>query len=156
MSITLRSRAFEQGQTIPQRHTGEGEDVSPPLSWSNVPEEARELAVIVDDPDAPPHTWVHWVIYKIPPTADGLSEGVDGSPRPPSPEGAVQGTNDFGNVGYGGPMPPPGHGPHHYHFKIYALDTPLDLKPGATKQELLEAMEGHILAQGELVGTYQR
>lgn len=156
MGMKLTSSAFDKGQTIPRRHSGDGEDLSPPLSFSGVPEQARELAVIADDPDAPPHTWVHWVIYRIPPTADGLKEGIEPVPQPPSPAGAVQGKNDFGNMGYGGPMPPRGHGPHHYHFKLYALDTELDLQAGATKQELLKAMEGHIIAQAELVGTYER
>lgn len=156
MSITLRSSAFTNGQTIPTRHTGDGEDLSPPLSWSDLPEQTRELALIADDPDAPPHTWVHWVIYTVPPTADGLAEGVEKTSRPSVPHGAVQGVNDFGNIGYSGPLPPRGHGPHHYHFKLYALDDEMDLEPGATKQDLLSAMEGHVLAEGKLVGTYQR
>ncbi|MFW6066469.1 MAG: YbhB/YbcL family Raf kinase inhibitor-like protein [Planctomycetota bacterium] len=156
MSMKLTSTAFDNGQTIPGRYTGDGEDLSPPLSFSGVPEQAKELALIADDPDAPPHTWVHWVIYKIPPTVDGLDEGVEATPQPSSPAGALQGKNDFGNIGYGGPMPPKGHGPHHYHFKLYALDSELDLDAGATKQELLDTMEGHIVAEGELVGLYQR
>ncbi len=156
MSLTLRSSAFDNGQTIPTRHTGDGENLSPPLRWSDVPEQTKELAVIADDPDAPPHTWVHWVIYQIPPTADGLGEGIKPNPRPASPNGTAQGVNDFGNIGYGGPMPPRGHGPHHYHFKLYALDRETDLGPGATKKDLLKEIEGHILAKGELVGIYQR
>ena len=113
--------------------------------------------MIVDDPDAPTaQPWVHWVIYKIPPDAAGLAEGIPADAQLTSPAGALQGRNTSGDIGYHGPMPPPSHGVHHYHFKLYALNTQVDLKPGADKQALLSAMEGHILAQGELVGTYQR
>ncbi len=149
MEINVTSSAFEQGGRIPTKHTGEGEDVSPPLSWTGVPANAEELALICDDPDAPrPTPWVHWVVYKIPADRSGLEENAAG--------GAREGQNDFGTAGYGGPMPPPGHGVHHYHFKIYALDTALDAGAGLTKDELTAAMEGHVLAQGELVGTYER
>ena len=113
--------------------------------------------MIVDDPDAPTaQPWVHWVIYKIAPEVEGLAEGIPADAELSSPAGALQGKNTAGEIGYHGPMPPPGHGVHHYHFKLYALDKQLDLKAGANKQELLAAMEGHILAEGELVGTYQR
>ena len=149
MPLEVKSSAFAAGGTIPRKYTGEGTDVSPPLSWSNVPEGTKEFALICDDPDAPrPTPWVHWVLYKIPASVRELPEGSSG--------GAREGRNDFGNRGYGGPMPPPGHGVHHYHFKLYALDTELDLPPGATKDQVLAAMRGHVLAQGELVGTYQR
>lgn len=149
MAIGVSSPAFEAGGTIPRRHTGEGEDVSPPLEWSGLPEGTRELALICDDPDAPmPEPFVHWVLYKIPANKSGLSEG--------SAEGALEGRNSFGKVGYGGPMPPEGHGTHHYHFKVYALETQLDATPGLSKDQLLAAMEGHVLAEGELVGTYER
>jgi len=149
MPITVKSAAFGAGKPIPRKHTGEGEDVSPPLNWSGVPPQAKELALICDDPDAPrPKPWVHWVAYKIPAKATSLAEGSAG--------GALEGPNDFGNQGYGGPMPPPGHGTHHYHFKLYALDTELDLGPGANKEKLLKAVQGHVIAEGELVGTYER
>ena len=153
MMIRLTSPAFQAGQPIPSRYTADGADVSPPLSWSGVPEGTRSLALVCDDPDAPRGTWVHWVLYGLPPTVTELPEGVPADPT--TPQGAKQGTNDFGRLGYGGPAPPPGK-PHRYFFKIYALDIVPDLAPGASKQELLSAMEGHILAQGELMGTYKR
>ena len=155
MAIAVTSPAFAQGQAIPRKHSGEGEDVSPALAWSGVPEGTREIAVICDDPDAPrAEPWVHWVIYGIPPASTGLAEGV---PRTEAlDDGTTQGNNTWPRLGYNGPMPPPGHGTHHYHFKVYALDAPSGLKPGATKKQLLAAIEGHILAQGELVGTYER
>jgi len=149
MAIAITSTAFTAGGKIPVKHTGEGADTSPPLSWKGVPAGTKELALICDDPDAPrPTPWVHWILYKIPSTKASLAEGSAG--------GATEGRNDFGNSGYGGPMPPPGHGVHHYHFKLYALDAELSLKPGATKDQLLKAMKGHVLAEGELTGTYER
>ena len=157
MKLSIQSTAFGEGQPIPQLYTGEGQDISPPLSWSDIPPSAKELAMIVDDPDAPrDQPWVHWVIYKIPADALGLAKGIPTDAQLSAPAGALQGSNTSGDIGYHGPMPPPGHGLHHYHFKLYALDTQLDLKAGANKQALLTAMEGHILATGELVGTYQR
>jgi Raf kinase inhibitor-like YbhB/YbcL family protein len=159
MTIQVTSSAFKQGGTIPKKHTGEGADVSPPLAWSGVPEGTKELVLICDDPDAPRGTWVHWVIYKIPADAKGLPEGVTRKPKPADPAGALQGTNSWPegeNMGYRGPMPPPGHGVHHYHFKVYALDTPLAADPGLDKPTLLTIIRGHILAEGELMGTYQR
>ncbi len=149
MTIKITSSAFAPGAPIPKKHTGEGPDVSPPLAWSGIPAGTRELALICDDPDAPtPKPWVHWVLYKLPPTLAGLKEGETG--------GGLQGVTDFGRASWNGPMPPRGHGIHHYHFKLYALDRPLDVKPGLTKDQLLDAMKGHILDQGELVGTYER
>ena len=149
MTIELSSSAFEPDGAIPTKHTAEGQDVSPPLRWSGLPEGTKELALICDDPDAPTaKPFVHWVLYKIPPDLEGLSEG--------STEGALEGKNDFGGTGYGGCMPPRGHGVHHYHFKVYALDAELDAAPGLSRDELLEAMEGHVLDEGELVGTYER
>lgn len=149
MVIQVSSSAFELGGAIPERHTGEGENVSPALRWSGIPEGTREIALICDDPDAPmPRPFVHWVVYKIPGDREGLPEG--------DARGALEGTNDFGRTGYGGPMPPRGHGVHHYHFKVYALDTELEAAAGWTKDRLLEAMEGHVLAEGELVGTHER
>lgn len=157
MKITITSPAFKHNEPIPRKYTGEDRDVSPALSWSGIPAEAKELALIVDDPDAPrPEPWVHWVIYKLPPGLSGLPEGVATSAALSEPTGALQGENSWGRSGYGGPMPPPGHGVHHYHFRLYALDTDLDVKAGLDKDALLAKMQGHILAEGELIGTYQR
>jgi Raf kinase inhibitor-like YbhB/YbcL family protein len=155
--VVLRSAAFAEGKAIPRRHSGDGEDLSPPLSWSGVPAAAKELALIVDDPDAPTEDpWVHWVVYKIPPATTALAEGVARDARLAAPASGVQGKNSWNAVGYRGPAPPKGHGVHHYHFKLYALDAPLDLKAGADKKALLAAMAGHVLAEGRLIGTYQR
>ena len=149
MTIEVSSPVFESGATIPKRHTGEGQDVSPPLWWGSLPQGTKEIAVICDDPDAPTQKpFVHWVAYKIPADRRGLPKR--------STEGALEGTNDFGEVGYDGCMPPRGHGVHHYHFKVYALDTELDAPAGLSKDELLAAIEGHVLDEGELVGTYER
>jgi Raf kinase inhibitor-like YbhB/YbcL family protein len=150
MAIEVSSPAFEPGGAIPQKYTGEGRDVSPPLIWEGLPDETKEIALICDDPDAPtPNPWVHWVVYKIPADVMGFREG--------STQGEVlEGKNDFGTLGYGGPMPPKGHGVHHYYFKVYALDTELEVAAGLTKEQLLEAIEGHVLDEGELVGTYER
>jgi len=154
MNIQITSSVFAEGQPIPAKHTCDGKDVSPPLQWTNVPPTAKSLALICDDPDAPVGTWVHWVLYNLPPTTAGLSEGVPKSPE--LPNGAKQGMTDFRQIGYGGPCPPPGK-PHRYFFKLYALDAPLDSAlRDATKKELLKAMEGHVLAEGQLMGTYQR
>jgi Raf kinase inhibitor-like YbhB/YbcL family protein len=152
-NMQLTSTAFTSGAPIPAKYTCEGEDVSPPLKWSGVPAEAKSLALIADDPDAPAGTWVHWVLYDLPPTVAQLSEDVPKTQTLPG--GARQGHNDFKRPGYGGPCPPPGK-PHRYFFKLYALDTTLDLKPGATKKDLERAMANHLLAQGQLMGTYQR
>lgn len=149
MGFELKSPAFDRQAPIPRRHTGEGEDVSPALEWKGAPQGTKELALVCDDPDAPrPKPWVHWVLYGIPAATTGLAEGDEGD--------AVEGKNDFGRPGYGGPMPPKGHGVHHYHFKLYALDAPAGLEPGATKEQLLAAIRGHVLAETELVGTYER
>ena len=153
MKIELATTAFAEGQPIPDKQAFENKDLSPVLQWSGVPPAAKSLALICDDPDAPMGTWVHWVIYNLPPAATRLSEGVPKSPE--LPNGAKQGINDYKRIGYGGPCPPPGPA-HRYFFKLYALDTKPDLKPGITKAELLKAMEGHILAEGQLMGTYQR
>ncbi|MBN2212584.1 MAG: YbhB/YbcL family Raf kinase inhibitor-like protein [Sedimentisphaerales bacterium] len=157
--MKLQSSAFAPGAPIPQKYTGEGTDVSIPLTWSGVPDGTVELALICDDPDAPrPQPWVHWVIYNIPPTTTSLPESIPRQSELAEPQGALQGVNSWteDNVGYRGPTPPPGHGVHHYHFRFYALDTALQAEPGLSKDELLAAMEGHIIAQAELVGTYQR
>ncbi|MHC4718698.1 MAG: YbhB/YbcL family Raf kinase inhibitor-like protein [Planctomycetota bacterium] len=155
MTMTLTSSAFADGQAIPAVYTGDGKDISPPLSWSNLPDGTKELALIVDDPDAPAGTWDHWIVYKIPADRDGLAEGAGGKGRKAAAP-MVEGKNSWGNVGYGGPAPPPGHGLHHYHFELYALDAALDLPAGSAKARLEAAMKGHVLGRGELVGTYRR
>lgn len=157
MTIEVRSQAFEAGQPIPLRHTQDGDNLSPPLRFEGLPRQTRELALIVDDPDAPTdQPWVHWLMYKIPGATETIDAGVPVSPTPPRPAGARQGRNTAGNPGFDGPAPPKGHGTHHYHFKVYALDTELDLPPEATKEVLMGAMEGHVIDQGELIGTYER
>lgn len=153
MSIKITSTAFEQGMTIPKQYTGDGVDQSPPLRWSEPPVGTKSIALICDDPDAPRGTWVHWVLFNVPPQTRDLEEGVPTTPTLPS--GASQGRNDFGNIGYGGPAPPQGK-PHRYYFKLYALAATMDLNDGATKADLEDAMKGHILAEGQLMGTYQR
>jgi Raf kinase inhibitor-like YbhB/YbcL family protein len=145
--FALRSDAFEDGQRIPARHTCEGEDVSPSLSWSEPPAGTRSLALVVDDPDAPGGTFTHWLAWGIDAGARALAEG-EAAPR--------EGRNDFGRPGYGGPCPPPGHGPHRYSFRLTALDVELDLAAGARKDELERALDGHVLAVAELVGSYER
>jgi hypothetical protein len=153
MSIQLTSSAFGEGSPIPRRYTCDGEDVSPPLKWSGAPQDAKSLALICDDPDAPAGTWVHWVLYGIPPTVAELPEGVPASEVVLG--GAQQGVNDSRGVGYSGPCPPRG-SPHRYFFKLYALDVELKLKPRASKRDVVSAMQGHILAEGQLMGTYKR
>ena len=153
MTIAVSSPAFKEGERIPTKYTCEGQDVSPPLTWSQISPGAQSLVLIADDPDAPVGVFTHWVIFNLPPDSQGLPEAVPVEKQLPS--GAIQGENDFGKIGYGGPCPPPG-SPHHYQFTLYALDQPLDLKAGVSKKQLLAAMQGHILAQGQLTGTYQR
>lgn len=145
--LTITSTAFNDGAPIPALYTCEGKDVSPPLAVGAVPSGARSLALIVDDPDAPAGTWVHWVVWNIPPDTREISEGR-------LPPGAVQGKNDFKRNAYGGPCPPSG--THRYFFKLYALDTTLNLPNAATKSALEKAMQGHILARRQLMGTYRR
>ncbi len=159
MSLKITSSAFKPDQPIPRKYTGEGADVSPALAWSDIPKGTVELALICEDPDAPtPKPWVHWVIYGLPGTLVGLGEGIPRQATLDQPPGARQGLNSWpsDNLGYRGPMPPPGHGVHHYHFTLYALDAKLALAPGATKDQLLAAMKGHILAEGQIIGTYER
>lgn len=155
-TFTLLSGAFHAGEPIPQEYTCDGNDTSPVLRWSGEPDETESFALIVDDPDAPDKTFVHWVLYNLPPHADSLPLGVDVASYFGEDDAPAEGVNDFGNMGYGGPCPPPGHGEHHYHFRLYALDTRLDLAAGATKQQLTQAMDGHILAETDLIGTYER
>ena len=150
--IELTSATFGAQEAIPSRYTCDGNDISPPLAWSDPPRGTQSLALITDDPDAPAGTWVHWVVYNMPAASRALAEA-----RPPDdelPGGGQHGQNSWRRLGYGGPCPPSG--THRYVFKLYALDTLLGLEAGATKKELLEAMEGHILAEGQLTGTYTR
>jgi len=156
MAFTLTSPAFESGGRIPKRYTGEGEDVSPPLEWSDPPEGTQALALVCDDPDAPVGTWDHWLIWNLPADTRELPEGVPTTATVDDLGGAAQGKNGWGKIGYGGPMPPPGHGDHHYHFRLYALEARLDLAPGAEKRTLVQAMDGHVLGQAELTGLYSR
>ena len=153
LSILVSSAAFTDGSSIPPRHICDGEDRSPPLSWSDVPSGTGSIALIVDDPDAPGGTWVHWVLYGITPDATGLREGIPSSEV--TSTGAFQGKNDFNQLGYRGPCPPRGDA-HRYFFKVYALDTDLELEAGLTKNELLRELSDHILARGQLMGKYQR
>lgn len=150
--IKVTSSAFGEGGTIPRQYTHDGKNVSPPLSWESVPARAKSLALICDDPDAPAGDWVHWVLYNLPPGVKELPKAVpiDKVLR----SGAQQGTNDFRTIGYNGPSPPSV--THRYFFKLYALDVKLGIGPGATKKQLLKAMEKHILAEGRLVGKYER
>ena len=153
MAMQLTTSAFSPGAAIPKRHTCDGADLSPALNWSEAPSGTQTFALILDDPDAPAGTWVHWVLYDLPASAHSLVEGV-----PKIPEisgGGLQGRNDFRKIGYGGPCPPAG-APHRYFFKLYALDSKSGLKSGASKADVEHAMKGHILAQAELMGHYQR
>ncbi len=153
MAMTLRSDAFQEGATISVKYTCDGDDLSPPLNWGGMPPQTRSFALIVDDPDAPSGVFTHWVIFDITANTHKLVEGV--KPVPQLPDGAIQGKNSFGKVGYGGPCPPRGPA-HHYHFTVYALDDMLRLTPGASKEQVLGAMQGHILDQSQLIGLYQR
>ena len=154
MALVLLSSAFTDKGVIPPRYTCEGEDISPPLAWSGAPEATKSFALIVDDPDAPDPqapkmTWVHWVLYNLPPATKGLEENISRLP-----EGTGEGLNDWKRTGYGGPCPPIGS--HRYFFKLYALDTMLDLHGTVTKTRLEKAMQGHILTQATLLGTYRK
>lgn len=146
MKMQITSSQFKHGDSIPALYTCEGKDISPPLYFINVPEEAQSLALIVDDPDAPKGTFVHWLVWNLPPTLTAITDAL--------PKDAIQGTNDFHRASYGGPCPPSG--THRYFFKLYALDKTLDLDSKATKIKLAKAMQGHILQTAELIGTYQR
>jgi Raf kinase inhibitor-like YbhB/YbcL family protein len=156
MKIQLTSAAFAYGQPIPVKYTGDALDISPPLTWipqGGTPAGTKSFALIADDPDAPTGTWTHWVLYDLPPTATALAE--DTLKVPQLRNGAKQGLNDSKKTGYGGPAPPPGK-THRYFFKLYALDAMTGLAPGAAKKDLLKAMDGHVLGEGRLMGTYQR
>jgi len=152
MGFTLTSTAFREGEAIPSTYTCDGRDLSPPLAWTDPPAGTKSVALINDDPDAPIGTWVHWVVYNIPPSVRQLPEAFPADPE--RPDGTRQGMTDFGRIGYGGPCPPSG--THRYFFKLYTLDTILSLPPGATKAKLEAAMQGHALGQAQLMGTYRR
>jgi Raf kinase inhibitor-like YbhB/YbcL family protein len=152
MAFHLMTTAFQSGEAIPKKFTCDGVDVSPELEWSGAPGETKSFALIADDPDAPAGTWVHWVLYDLPAGAQKLSEGVAKDRE--LPNGARQGRNDFGKIGYNGPCPPRG-SVHRYFFKLYALDRKTNLQAGATKAELEGAMNGHVLAGTELIGRFQ-
>ncbi len=150
--IKVTSNAFTDGAMIPAKYSCDGENASPHLKWENMPANAKTIAIIADDPDAPGGTWVHWLIFNLPANVKELPDGV-------APEGnasavARQGTNDFKKIGYGGPCPPSG--VHRYFFKVYGLDTELSLNAGATKEDLMKAMEGHVVAEGQIVGKYEK
>jgi hypothetical protein len=156
MGFSLRSTSFEHQGVIPARHTCEGDETAPPLAWSDPPAGTKSLALIVDDPDAPDPrapktTWVHWVVYNLPATTRALPEGASGGTLP---SGAREGVNDFGRNGYGGPCPPIGR--HRYFHKLYALDVELTELPRPTKTNLEKAMQGHVLAEAQLIGTYEK
>lgn len=156
MKLNILSKSFRNNEIIPARYTCDGQDISPPLDWSGIPAEAESLVLIVDDPDAPDPaapkmTWVHWVLFNIPPNTQGLEEGI---PAASLPVGTEEGINDWGRRGYGGPCPPIGK--HRYFFKLYALDIVLPCFQDPTKTQVEKALQGHILAKAELVGTYTR
>ena len=152
MEIKITSSAFSEGSMIPRQYTCDGDDVSPPLTWTGVPDGTKSLALICDDPDAPMGTWVHWVLFNIPASIKELPGNITSERI--IENSAKHGKNDFRKFGYGGPCPPGG--THRYYFKLYALDSEINLEPGITKAELLKAMGGHILAEGQLMGKYKR
>lgn len=155
--IEIHSDAFSDDGTIPVRFSGEGENVSPPLSWSGVPAETKELVLICEDPDAPmAKPYLHWIMSGIEPQVSYLPEGLSKEREPSELHGAVQGDNGSRQAGYTGPIPPKGHGTHHYHFELFALDHPLDAKDAPDRDALMKSMCGHVLAYGEVVGTYER
>lgn len=153
MKLSLSSSAFSDGWKIPVKYTCAGQDISPPLVWSKSPAGTQSLALIVDDPDAPGGVFTHWVLFNLPADTSELSEAIPTAKE--LDNGGRQGKNDFGRIGYGGPCPPPGR-PHHYRFTLYALDKLLDLPAGVSKKQVVNTMAGHILAQVQLTGTYQR
>jgi len=152
MAFSIASPAFKNGLPIPTLYSCKGRNISPALSWSDAPSGTKSLTLIMDDPDAPGGTWVHWVIYNIPTSAGGIQKAAPAQAQ--LADGSLNGSNSWGNLGYGGPCPPSG--THRYFFKLYALDTVLGLPSGANRQKLLSAMQNHILAQGELMGTFSK
>ena len=153
MSFAITTKAFPAGGAIPKMYTCDGTDVSPELSWTNAPAGTASFALIADDPDAPAGTWTHWVVWNVPGKAVSLQEGI--VKEQTLGDGTRQGNNDFKRIGYWGPCPPPGK-PHRYFFRLYALSTTLELKAGANRKELETALKGHVLAETEWMGTYQR
>jgi Raf kinase inhibitor-like YbhB/YbcL family protein len=158
MAFQIESPAFDEAKRIPQRYAKDGGNISPPLRWTDAPAGTKDFVLICDDPDAPTRSpFVHWVAYNIPAGVNALPEQVPQKPDIQSPIRFVQGKNSFGDVGYDGPMPPEGDRPHHYHFHLYALDSQISIKPGsADKDKIIKSMKGHVLAEAEIVGTYQR
>lgn len=155
--ISVRSDAFEDNGAIPKKYSVDGENLSPPLSWSNVPQEAGSIALVVEDPDAPtPNPFVHWLLYDVPRDVRQLPEGLPPKERLDTLGGAMQGKNSNLKIGWTGMAPPKGDTPHHYHFQLFALNRELPLGPGAGRKALLEAMAGHVVARGRIIGTYQR
>jgi len=152
MEIKVTSTAFKNGEMIPSKYTCDGQDISPPLKWEGVPDGAKSIALIGDDPDAPMGTWVHWLVYNLPPETRELEENIPVATH--LENGAKQGVTDFRRVGYGGPCPPSG--THRYFFKVYALDTSIEASGMLDKAGLLKAMEGHIIGQGQIMGKYRR
>jgi Raf kinase inhibitor-like YbhB/YbcL family protein len=152
-TMQLTSTAFKNEETVPKKYTADGENISPPLSWSGAPEGTKSFAIICDDPDAPRGTWTHWLMYNLPPDTHELSAATPTTET--SSNGARQGKNDFGKIGYGGPAPPKGK-PHRYFFKVYAVDTMLELPAGVTREQLEKALDRHVLAHGQLMGKYGR
>ena len=152
--MRLESASFRDGEPIPREHSRDGADSHPALAWSGAPSGTESFALICDDPDAPRGTWLHWVLFDVPASVSGLPSGVAKAGRHAA--GGVHGKNDYGELGWGGPAPPRGHGVHHYHFRLYALDQKLGLAPGASRRELEAAMKGHVLAEAKLTGTYRR
>ena len=150
--MNIASKAFEEGGMIPARYTCDGENISPPLEWEDMPSGTKSFALISDDPDAPAGTWVHWVVYNIPAEMTHLDASI--RPEKELSNGVRQGKNDFTHIGYGGPCPPSG--THRYYFKLYAVDRALDVQPGATKARVLEAIKGHVLAEAQLMARYRR
>ncbi len=155
--LAVTSPAFQDATDIPARYAGIGENISPALSWSTLPEDCASIAILCEDPDAPgTRAFSHWVLFNVPPTLPGVQEGIEPGPNPPELQGASQGVNDFGRVGYDGPAPPRGHGPHRYRFEIYALDERLNLPSGVTALAVRPVMKTHVLGKGVLVGLYSR
>jgi len=154
--FSLSSPSFRNNQPMPAKHSCEGADASPALKWEGAPASTKSYALICDDPDAPGGTWVHWIIYGIPASVTELPENIAKTESVDALGNAKQGMSSFGRVGYGGPCPPRGHGVHHYHFRLYALDTDLNLTGRASRHQLEAAMKGHVIARTELVGTYRR
>lgn len=155
--FTVVSPHFSHGDSIPKKFTGDGQDTSPELRWEGIDGKAKAFAVICEDPDAPTTSpFIHWVLFNIPGSLQGIPEGVDKSLHPKTIPGALQGHNSWGKPGWNGPQPPKGHGTHHYHFKVFALDAPLTLAPDVDAKQLYAAMKGHVRGAAELIGTYER